>query len=252
MVKLGGRAQSDPGLPPLLARAWRERGGALCIVHGGGNEISALQQRLGREATFHTGRRVTTDEDLDVVRMVLSGTVNKRLVAALTSAGASAVGISGEDGALIGADVVADGALGRVGMPATVNPAIVRALIDGGWLPVVSPVARDSATGKGLNVNGDDAAAALAAALGADELLLLADVKGVMSDGSVLPMVDTETAKTLIREGIAAGGMIAKLEAACAALARGVSAVRIGDLSAITDPEAGTVVVPAPLTSLAR
>src|SRR5690606_25015898 len=119
----------------------------------------------------------------DLVRMALSGSANKRLVGALQGAGAPAVGLSGEDGRLLVARQAAGGALGRVGEPVMVNAAVLGALVEGGFLPVISPLAWAEDGSGALNVNGDDAAAAIAAELGADELLLLADVDGVMADG---------------------------------------------------------------------
>ena len=163
--------------------------------------------------------------------MVLSGVVNKRLVNLLVAAGVPAVGISGEDGALIGAR--ADRlptTLGFVGRPVRIESRLIRTLLDGGFLPVISPVAYDvtSGTGGALNVNGDDAAAAIAVALEADELLLVADVEGVRDEsGEIIAELDADVARDLIASGVAAGGMAAKLEAAHAALAGGVERVRI-------------------------
>lgn len=243
VIKLGGRAQSDAALPEALRVAASHA--AVVVVHGGGDEVSAMQRRLGLEPQFIGGRRVTSPADLEVVRMLLSGTVNKRLVAQLLTAGARAVGISGEDGSLITARVV-DPAFGRVGRDVMAHPALLRALLDAGWLPVVSPVARDRehADGAGLNVNGDDAATALAVAMRADELLFVSDVAGVLDDGQVLPRLDADRIQELGRRGVVQGGMLAKLEAAVAALDAGVGAVRIGTLAAIADPAAGTTIVP--------
>lgn len=245
VIKLGGRAQSAATLPSLLASAWRAAPGALCVVHGGGDEISALQRTLGGEPTFSGGRRVTTAEDIAIIRMVLSGVVNKRLVASFVAAGAPAVGISGEDAALIAAQPLGVAEFGHVGMPARINTGIIEALWSGGFLPVVSPLGSDAAAGDGsaLNVNGDDAAAAIAVALHADELLLVADVPGVLDAAKqVIPRLDVEAARALVAAGVAVGGMAAKLEAAHAALAGGVARVRIADLSAVMDPECGTQV----------
>jgi acetylglutamate kinase len=244
VIKIGGRAQGDAALAPALVAAWRAAPGQLVVVHGCGDEVSTLQRALGGEPTFSGGRRVTTARDLDAVRMVLSGTVNKRLVAQLRDA--NAVGISGEDAGLLEATVT-DPALGRVGAPSRVNPALLARLLTGGFLPVVSPLGREagSAEGAGLNVNGDDAAAAIAAALGADELLLVADVAGVLEGGALVPHLDPAGARALIARGVAEGGMAAKLQAATAALAGGVRRVRIGALAAITDSSAGTHCVPA-------
>lgn len=239
VIKIGGRAQSDPALPRVIAEAVR-RDVSLCIVHGGGDEVSALQRRLGLEPRFVGGRRVTTAEDIDIVRMVLSGVTNKRLVGQLANAGVPAVGISGEDGDLIVARSFADGALGYVGEPARVNVAVLQALLLAGFMPVISPVGRDI-DGAALNINGDDAAAAIAASLGADELLLIADVPGVReSNGSVIADLTEGSIADLIDRGVAVGGMIAKLEAAQRALSLGVARVRIGDLSAVVDARSGT------------
>ena len=239
VVKVGGRVQGDPALIPAILAAWRAAPGGLVVVHGGGDEVSQLQRVLGGEPEFRGGRRVTTAAELDVVRMVLSGTVNKRLAVALRAA--NAVGISGEDAGLIEAAII-DPALGRVGHPVRVNPGILARLLTGGFLPVISPVAREAGTsGAGLNVNGDDAAATVAVAIHADELLLLADVAGVIGNGTLVRALDPDGARALISDGVAAGGMAAKLQAACAALLGGVARVRIGDLSAITNPEAGTL-----------
>jgi len=241
VIKLGGRAQRDARLSAILADAvgCEPR---LCIVHGGGDDVSDLQRQLGRTTQFVGGRRVTTPEDVELVRMVLSGSVNKRLVAQLRAAGVQAAGISGEDGGLLTASLFDGGSLGLVGEPSAVDPTLLEALFRAGFVPVVSPVAT-TAHGEPLNVNGDDAAAALAVALDASELLLVADVPGVLDeDGVAIRTLDGEMASALVASGTASGGMAAKLDAACRALARGVSRVRIGNLSAIADSEAGTAI----------
>lgn len=245
-MKIGGRAQADPALPSLLADAAGAPGNELVIVHGGGDEVTALQRRLGSEPTFVGGRRVTTADDMEIVRMVLSGTVNKRLVRQLLDAGVAAVGISGEDGGLLPALLLDGGALGSVGEPMAADARPVEALLAAGFVPVISPLGRNAEGGMGLNVNGDDAAAAIAAALKADELLLLADVPGVMdSTGAVLPSIATDAVDDLIASGVAKGGMSAKLQAAQRALAGGVTKVTIGDAAALIDPRAGTRITTA-------
>jgi acetylglutamate kinase len=243
VVKLGGRAQSADTLASLIASAWRTSG-AMCVVHGGGDEISALQRKLGGEPHFAGGRRITTAPDLDIIRMVLSGVVNKRLVALFNAAGAPAVGISGEDASLISAKALGIAEFGYVGMPVDINTTLIETLWLAGLLPVVSPLATDAQNpGTALNVNGDDAAAAIAVSLGADELLLVADVAGVLdSSGSVIDQLDIDEARSLIASGVAAGGMAAKLEAAYAALAGGVQSVRIADIGALGDLECGTLI----------
>ena len=242
VIKIGGRAQGDPALASAVAAAVAS-GDRICIVHGGGDEVTQLQRQLGAEPTFLNGRRITTAEDLVVVRMVLSGTVNKRLVQRLTAAGIAAAGVSGEDGRLLTCRLFADGALGAVGEPATVDPALLMALMAGGFVPVVSPLGRFE-DGAGCNVNGDDAAAAIAAALGADELLLVADVPAVLdASGARIPQLDGDGMTALVASGDAKGGMIAKLESARRALDGGVARVRIGDLRAVGNSASGTTLV---------
>ena len=240
VVKIGGRAQGDPALIRLLADVVRS-GDELVIVHGGGDEVSALQRRLGSEPTFIGGRRMTTAADMEVVRMVLSGTVNKRLVRQLVDEGVLAVGISGEDAALLPAQLLDDGALGSVGEPLTANARPIEALLAAGFVPVISPLGRHVDTGEGLNINGDDAAAAIAGALRADELLLLADVPGVLDpSGALVTTISIDGVDELIASGVARGGMSAKLQAARRALAAGVGAVRISDVNALVNPGVGT------------
>jgi acetylglutamate kinase len=244
VLKIGGRAQTDAGLAGAVLHAASNAG--IIVVHGGGDEVSALQRRLGLTPAFHGGRRVTTHADLEIVQMVLSGTANKRLVSAFVSAGARAVGISGEDDALLLARATSRATLGEVGAPSRVDTRLLRLLVDAGYVPVVSPLARDEETGAALNVNGDDAAAEIAIALGADELVLVADVPGVMTGNAVIPELDVERAAALIDDGTAGGGMAAKLQAARRAVEQGVARVRIGNIAAIESASAGTVITLSP------
>lgn len=240
VIKLGGRAQNDPQLPAIVARAAASE--RLCIVHGGGDEVTVLMRQMGREPTFVQGRRVTTPDDVALVRMVLSASVNKRLVSQFLTAGIAAIGVSGEDGALLTARPFGDGSLGAVGEPEHVQVHVIETLLNGGYLPVISPLARGPG-GAALNVNGDDAAAAIAAALGASELLLVADVPGVLDgSGSLLREVAAGEVPRLVADGVARSGMAAKLEAAVRALQYGAARVRIGDATSIYDERAGTSV----------
>jgi acetylglutamate kinase len=243
IVKIGGRPQLDPSLPAAIAAAQRAAPGSLVVVHGGGDEVSTLQALYGVEARFAGGRRVTSALDLEIIRMALSGSANKRLVSALVDVGVPAIGLSGEDGALLTADPLDPTQYGHVGTPAAVNTTLLRQLLDAGYLPVLSPVSRstDRSMGATLNVNGDDAAAAIAAALGADELLLVSDVAGVLLAERPVPHLAPDEAQRLIDDGTARGGMAAKLQAALSALDGGVQRVRISDITAITDPDRGTV-----------
>lgn len=243
VIKIGGRPQTDPSLGSLVSRSWARSKGRLVLVHGGGDEVSALQQALGGAAQFVNGRRVTTERDVELVRMALSGSANKRLVATLNTVGIAAVGLSGEDASLIRAEPMDAEQLGYVGVPSRINVDFLRHLLAGGYLPVISPVSRDDTglLGVALNVNGDDAAAAIAAALEADELLLVADVPGVLRNGDVIPTLSCTEARAVLSDGTAVGGMRAKLQAALAALDAGIPRVRISDLAAIGDPNRGTV-----------
>jgi acetylglutamate kinase len=235
----------------LIQRAWSASPGEICLVHGGGDDISAMQRSLGREAAFVGGRRVTSKADLELLRMVLSGIVNKRLVNSLVAAGVPAVGLSGEDGALIRAELIDVGSLGFAGRPIGINDALLRTLTRAGYMPVISPVGYDATGGIGategsggaLNVNGDDAAAAIAAALNAEELLLISDVEGVRDEnGETISSLGCDAARELVASGAAGGGMAAKLEAAEAALAAGVARVRVSDIDALGDDARGTFI----------
>jgi acetylglutamate kinase len=244
VIKIGGRAQSSPLLTTAVASAWHEAPGSFCIVHGGGDEISAWQRRLASEPSFVDGRRVTTREDMNLVRMVLSGLVNKRLVSSFAAAGVPAVGISGEDAGLISATPIDARGTDRAGKPVAVNSSILRTLLTAGYLPVISPLAAENggSGGDGLNVNGDDAAAAIAVSLAASELLLIADVSGVLDDsGQPISVIDQTGVLDLMRSGVVKGGMHAKLEAGFVALAGGVGRVRVSSLEGIKNESAGTL-----------
>jgi acetylglutamate kinase len=243
VIKIGGRPQSSSDLAERVATAWRETPGALCVVHGGGDRISEFQRRIGLEPSFVDGRRVTTRQDMEIVRMVLSGLVNKELVAAFVAAGLPAVGVSGEDAGMITATPIDATGLGRAGKPVAVRSELIELLLDGGYLPVISPLAtEDGPTGEALNVNADDAAAAIAIALAASELLLIADVEGVLDkSGQRIESLDQSDAGELIQNGVINRGMRAKLEAGFAALAGGVGRVRVATLDGLTDATSGTL-----------
>jgi len=240
LIKVGGRAQEDPSLAAEIAAAWRAAPGGLCVVHGGAVEIDRLQRALGATPRFVGGRRVTSAEDIETVRMALSGSANKRMVSALCALGIPAVGVSGEDAAMLRAAPF-DDSLGRVGRPKSVRIDLVQLLLAGGFLPVIAPLAAGAEGEAGaLNVNGDDAAAAIAAALGARELLFVTDVDGVRRDGETLESLDAAGAASLLASGAAEGGMAVKVASALGALAGGTARVRIGGTAAIRDTNAGT------------
>lgn len=238
VVKAGGNEVEDPAWVRRLAAAVAGRRGPTVVVHGGGREVSAVQRLLGAEPAWREGLRVTTPEAMRAVSMVLSGLVNKRLVAALIDAGADAVGLSGEDGALLRAEVARGGAAGLTGEIAEVRGWLLLDLLAKGITPVVSPVSRGPDGGP-LNVNADDAAAAVAAALGAGELLLVSNVPGVLAEGRVVPALGGDEVEALVEAGTASAGMVPKLRAAARA-AEAVARVRIGGLEMLNDARAGT------------
>ena len=210
------------------------------VVHGGGPQIGAMLERLGKESEFRNGLRVTDAETLDVARMVLSGQVGRELVTAINHHTAVAVGLSGEDAGLILA-TQRDESLGFVGDVVDVNRTILDTLIGGGFVPVVSTIGADS-HGQALNINADSAAIAVAAALGAEKIVYLTDVPGVLTD------VDDPGSLLLIADGVISGGMIPKVEACLDAIEAGVGAAHILDgriphvllLELLTDAGVGT------------
>jgi acetylglutamate kinase len=273
VIKFGGHAMSDEELCFAFAQDvvfLRYAGLRPVVVHGGGPQISEHLGKLGIQSTFAAGLRVTTPETMDVVRMVLTGQVNREVVGLINRHGPFAVGMSGEDANLLTASraqATVDGApvdLGQVGDIHTVDPGAVRALIADGRIPVISSVARGSA-GEIFNVNADTAAAAVAVALGAAKLVLLTDVAGLYADwpadgaadgaaaqrpSEVISKLDAaELAAMLPRLG---GGMIPKMEACLTAVRGGVPRAHVLDgrlphavlLEIFTDSGIGTMVVP--------
>lgn len=240
VVKLGGNELDRPAWLEACARALVPLD-PVVVVHGGGRAVSTWSQRLGLPVERRGGLRVTTPEIAEVVELVLGGPVNRRVVAALRAAGLDAVGLSGVDGGLLTARPGAAD-LGHVGEIAQVRAALLESFLLAGLTPVIAPMAPEAGDGAAppRNVNADDAAAAIAGALRATELLLVSDVPGVQADGFVQPVLDGGDVESLIETGAAADGMAAKLRAATAALRAGARAVRIGDLSLLTDPRAGT------------
>jgi acetylglutamate kinase len=287
VIKFGGHAMADEALCFAFAQDvvfLRYAGLRPVVVHGGGPQISEHLGKLGIPSTFAAGLRVTTPETMDVVRMVLTGQVNREVVGQINRHGPFAVGMSGEDANLLTAtraQATVDGApvdLGQVGDIHTVDPGAVRALIADGRIPVISSVARGSA-GEIFNVNADTAAAAVAVALGAAKLVLLTDVAGLYADwpptggagganstggavaqrpSEVIGQLDAaELAAMLPRLG---GGMIPKMQACLTAVRGGVPQAHVLDgrlphavlLEIFTDSGIGTMVVPDPATHTAQ
>jgi acetylglutamate kinase len=232
VVKFGGNAMGDDEAMADFARdivLMRQVGINPVVVHGGGPMINDLLKRLGIQSEFVRGKRVTDKATVEVVEMVLTGLVNKRIVQAIMDEGGRAVGLSGKDDDLMVCEAD-DPELGFVGRPVEMNVQVLRDLFKAGIIPVVAPVATGMSALETFNVNGDTAAGAIAGALKADRLLLLTDVSGVKDEsGAVVTELSPEQVREMTRQGTIAGGMIPKTETALAALEEGVRAVVILD-----------------------
>lgn len=263
VIKYGGNAMTSRVLQEAFVSDvvfLRRCGVRVVVVHGGGPQISAMLKRVWLVSEFKGGLRVTTPETMEVVRMVLVGQVGRELVGLLNAHGALAVGMSGEDANLFTAQkrsAVVDGEqvdLGLVGEVVGVNTAAIADIIDAGRIPVVATVAPD-ADGDVLNVNADTAAAALAASLGAERLIVLTDVEGLYADWPNTDSIIAEITTTELRSLLPSlsSGMIPKMEACLAAVDAGVPLATIVDgrqqhsilLEIFTDEGVGTMVVPA-------
>ena len=231
VIKLGGHAMAGGDILRSFAHdivLLKQVGVNPVIVHGGGPKINQVLASQGVRSQFIDGKRVSDPQTVEVVEMVLSGTINKRIVQEINNQGGKAVGISGKDGAMMICDRAAP-ELGCVGEPAVVSPDVLTTLSGSGYIPVVAPlgVGRDGET---LNVNSDSVAGAIAAALPADRLLLLTDVQGVMDEeGRVLSNLSSKQVEALTTAGVIKGGMIPKTETALGAVENGVGAVVIMD-----------------------
>jgi acetylglutamate kinase len=254
VLKYGGSAMTDPALRASFARdvvLLKYIGLRPVIVHGGGPQIGRTLEKLGVKSTFVDGLRVTDDQTMDVVEMVLGGTVNREIVALIQQAGGRAIGLTGNDGDMIRVTrrTHADRDLGRVGQVRGVDPAPITAVADAGYVPVIAPIGVDE-DGITHNVNGDEAAGAVAQSLHAEKLILLTDVEGVLdASGVLIPQLTIAEARKHIAEGTIRGGMIPKIECCISALESGVSRTHIIDgrilhailLEIFTDTGVGTL-----------
>ncbi|MBU2935119.1 MULTISPECIES: acetylglutamate kinase [Pacificibacter] len=231
VIKLGGNAMGSDEAMESFARdvvLMQQVGVKPVVVHGGGPMINKMLADLDIKSEFVDGKRVTDKATVEVVEMVLSGLVNKRIVQAINSQGGRAVGISGKDANLMICEQT-NPDLGFVGTPTDMDPSIIEELGQAGLIPVIAPLGFGR-NGETFNVNGDTAAGAIAGALNADRLLLLTDVSGVKgADGAVMTSLDSDMIRKFTEDGVIAGGMIPKTETALAALADGVRAVVILD-----------------------
>ena len=258
VIKYGGAAMENDALKASFAKdvtLLRFIGVRTVIVHGGGPQIGQMLARLGKQTEFVDGVRVTDDETMDVVEMVLGGQINAEIVALIGAAGGQAIGLTGKDagGFLRVTKLLGPGGrdLGRVGTPERVDVSLIRTLTKDGFIPVIAPVGVDAA-GDTYNVNADTAAGAIAEALEAEKLILLTDVVGVLDEAkSLIQQMSAAGVRRAIGDGTVKGGMIPKLECAVHALEHGVIAAHIIDgrvphallLEIFTDGGVGTKLV---------
>ena len=256
VVKYGGNAMINEQLKEQVMEdivLLHLVGVKVVLVHGGGPEISELMTRLGKETEFVDGLRVTDKEAVEIVQMVLAGKVNKSLVNLLEMKGGKAMGISGMDGRLIEAKM-RNASLGYVGSITNVNIEPVTDLLEKGYIPVVSTLGCDR-DGNTYNINGDTAAAFIAGALGAERLIMMTDIAGILRDrdnaDTLIPLITVDEAVELFRLGVISGGMIPKVDCCIDAINRGVKKVIIMDgrvphsilMEILTDEGAGTMFV---------
>ncbi|GAK45299.1 acetylglutamate kinase [Tepidicaulis marinus] len=265
VVKYGGHAMGDAGLAAKFARdivLLKQAGVNPIVVHGGGPQIGSMLKRLNIESEFASGLRITDKSTVEIVEMVLAGSINKQIVGALNQAGGRAVGLCGKDGNLIVArklehkihdpesniEKLLD--LGFVGEPHRVNPEILQTIIASDIIPVIAPIGV-SEEGDTYNINADTAAGAIAGAMNAKRLLLLTDVRGVLGkDGKLIQRLSVAEAEALMKDGTISGGMIPKLETCIESVEKGVEAVVIVDgrvphvvlLELLTEHGAGTLI----------
>ena len=256
VIKYGGNAMVNEQLKQQvmedIALLWLI-GVKVVLVHGGGPEISETMKRLGKQAQFVNGLRVTDKETVDIVQMVLAGKVNKSLVNLLQMKGGHAVGLSGIDGGIIEA-TMKDETLGYVGKITRIRTQPIMDLLEKNYIPVISTIASDR-QGNTYNINGDTAAAYIAGALNAERLIMMTDIAGILRDkddpSTLIPALTVKEAKKLFDEGVISGGMIPKVDCCIEAIGKGVKHVVIMDgrvphsilMELLTDEGAGTMVM---------
>ena len=256
VIKYGGNAMVNEQLKQQVMEdvvlLWLI-GVKVVLIHGGGPEISETMKRLGKESKFVGGLRVTDKETVDIVQMVLAGKVNKDLVNLIQMKGGHAVGLSGIDGGILEANMKNE-ALGFVGEITKVRTRPIEDLLEKNYIPVISTIASDR-QGNTFNINGDTAAASIAGALGAERLIMMTDIAGLLMDkddpSTLIPNVTVSEAKKLYESGVISGGMIPKVDCCIEALEKGVNNVVIMDgriphsilMELLTDEGAGTMVM---------
>lgn len=250
VIKTGGRAAESSELILKLALEIKDllaEGTSIIFVHGGGAAVSAIQKQYNLEPRFVDGKRMTSVAEMDLVDMGLAGLMNKHLVRLFQKSGLRAVGLSGADGSII----LSESATGseneenRTGSVESVDPSLLKILLKNGYFPVLSSVSTDP-EGKGMNINADEAALAVASAVGADDLIFISDIPGILIQGAVVPSINEKQIEVFISNGDIQGGMIPKVRSSLAAIRQGVKRIQItnyentGDLLRIISGEKGT------------
>jgi acetylglutamate kinase len=227
IIKIGGRPLADPHSLKILCGELEKirRETVVAVVHGGGSEVSRISRIFGLEPVFIDGLRSTSEEEMAVVEMVLAGRMNTLLVRSLASRGVRAVGLSGCDAGMVIAEAAAPQS--RTGRIVKTDGTLISDLIQGGYLPVCSSVAMDTA-GESLNINADEAALEIAAAVNASRLVYLSDVPGILLDEEIVPLLESVEAEKKIAAGEIAGGMIPKVRSSFQGLSRGIGEIIIG------------------------
>jgi acetylglutamate kinase len=257
VIKYGGAAMTDCGLKQKVMQdivLMKFVGMHPIVVHGGGPEINQMLTRLNIKSHFVGGLRVTSQEIMEIVEMVLGGKVNKEIVSGITRAGGKAIGLSGKDGSLIEARAVNQGEMGFVGEVTRINPQIIETVIENGYIPVIAPIGRGD-DHQSFNINADLAASAIAVAIKADKLVLLTDVPGLLRDPddseSLISVLKVSEVEDYVKQGIIAGGMLPKVQCCMESVLGGVGRTHIIDgrlshsilLEIFTDQGIGTMVV---------
>ncbi len=234
VIKYGGNAMEDPQLKKNVIQdivLLKYVGMNIILIHGGGPHITSFMEKLGKEAVFIEGHRVTDGETMEITEMVLSGLINKEITALINSSGGKAAGISGRDGNLIIAEKKGE-RLGHVGVIVRVNPELLFTLTGSGYIPVVSPVAIGN-SGEAYNVNADTAAGEIALSVKASKLIYMTDIRGIYRDPdddmTFIPSIDQKGISKLIKEGVITRGMLPKVESAIKAVNNGIGKVHIID-----------------------
>jgi acetylglutamate kinase len=251
-IKIGGKMATNEALLSEFVRelAALKKSYDFIVIHGGGKEVSELSEKLlGNAPVFINGVRMTSAAEMDIVEMVLSGKVNKRLVRLFESNGLSAIGISGADGKTFLGESISPRSGSRTGVVSLINTSFISLILTDGYVPIVSSTTMD-ASGQGININADEVALALSVALKSSALLYLSDIPGVLKENAVMRRLTIAGARAEISSGVISSGMIPKVESSIGALKNGVKKIIIGEyakqgaLERLLNEREGTALVP--------